>query len=81
MELRHRLERQLPHADDSADGCGERTGEQPLVVTLTNDATMASTAPAACENTYFSLPSFTGISATGGSATATTSPATDSWTS
>jgi hypothetical protein len=53
----------------------------PLVVTLTNDASMASTAPAACEDTYFSMPSFTGISATGGAATATTSPATDSWTS
>ena len=53
----------------------------PLVVTLTNDASMASSAPAACENTYFSMPSFAGVTATGGAATATTSPATDSWTS
>lgn len=53
----------------------------PLVVTMTNDATMASTAPAACESTYFSMPSLTGVSATGGAATATTSPATDGWTS
>lgn len=53
----------------------------PLVVTMTNDASMASSAPAACQNTYFSMPSFTGITATGGAATATTSPATDSWTS
>lgn len=53
----------------------------PLVVTMTNDATMASGAPAACENTYFSMPSLTGVTATGGAATATTSPATDSWTS
>ena len=53
----------------------------PLTVTLTNDASMATTAPAACANTYFSLPSFTGITATGGSGTATTSPATDAWTS
>jgi hypothetical protein len=53
----------------------------PLVVTMTNDATMASSAPAACENTYFSMPSLTGVTATGGAATATTSPATDSWTS
>jgi hypothetical protein len=53
----------------------------PLVVTMTNDASMASTAPAACENTYFSMPSLTGVAATGGAATATTSPATDSWTS
>ena len=53
----------------------------PLVVTLTNDASMASTTPAACANTYFSLPSFTGVTATGGAATSTTSPATDAWTS
>lgn len=53
----------------------------PLVVTMTNDATMASTAPAACEGTYFSMPSLTGVSATGGAATATSSPATDGWTS
>ena len=53
----------------------------PLSVTLTNDASMATTAPAACASTYFSLPSFTGVSATGGAGTATTSPATDAWTS
>jgi hypothetical protein len=53
----------------------------PLTVTMTNDATMGSSAPAACENTYFSMPSLTGITATGGAATATTSPATDGWTS
>ncbi len=53
----------------------------PLVVTLTNDAIMASTSPAACANTYFSLPSLTGVTATGGAATSTTSPATDAWTS
>ena len=53
----------------------------PLVVTFTNDASMSLTAPAACANTYFSMPSFTGISATGGAATVTTSPATSSWTS
>jgi hypothetical protein len=55
--------------------------DDPLVVTLTNDASMASSAPAACENTYFSMPSFTGVTAAGGAATATSSPATDSWTS
>lgn len=53
----------------------------PLVVTLTNDASMTTAAPSACANTYFSLPSLTGITATGGSGTSTTSPATDSWTS
>jgi hypothetical protein len=53
----------------------------PLAVTLTNDASMATTAPAACAATYFSLPSLTGVSATGGAGTATTSPATDAWTS
>jgi hypothetical protein len=53
----------------------------PLAVTLTNDASMGSTTPAACASTYFSLPSFTGVTATGGAATSTTTPATDSWTS
>lgn len=53
----------------------------PLTVTLTNDAAMATTAPAACENTFFSMPSLTGVTATGGSGTVTTSPATDGWTS
>jgi hypothetical protein len=53
----------------------------PLTVTFTNDASMAATAPAACANTYFSLPALTGVAATGGAATANTSPATDAWTS
>lgn len=50
-----------------------------LTVTMTNDASMASTTPAACVNTYFQMPALTGIAATGGAATATVSPATDSW--
>jgi hypothetical protein len=53
----------------------------PLAVTLTNDASMTASSPAACANTYFSLPSLTGITATGGAATSTTTPATDAWTS
>ena len=53
----------------------------PLTVTFTNDASMTAAAPSACENTYFSMPSLTGVTATGGAATATTSPVTDSWTS
>lgn len=53
----------------------------PLAVTLTNDASMGTSAPAACANTYFSMPSLTGVTATGGAATSTTTPATDSWTS
>lgn len=57
-----------------------KTGN-PLTVTFTNDAAMASTAPLACANTYFSMPAFTGVTATGGAATPTSSPATDSWTS
>jgi hypothetical protein len=52
-----------------------------LTVTLTNDASMTAAAPAACENTYFSMPSLTGVAATAGAGTATTSPATDAWTS
>jgi hypothetical protein len=53
----------------------------PLVVTLTNDALMATTSPAACANTYFSMPALTGVTATGGAATSTTTPATDAWIS
>jgi hypothetical protein len=53
----------------------------PLTVTLTNDASMLAAAPLACANTYFSMPSLTGITATGGAAVVTTSPATDAWTS
>ena len=52
----------------------------PLVVTLTNDALMTTSSPAACANTFFSMPSLTGVTATGGAATSTTSPATDAWT-
>jgi hypothetical protein len=52
-----------------------------LTVTFTNDASMTSAAPAACAATYFSMPALTGVTATGGAATPTTSPATDSWTS
>lgn len=52
-----------------------------LTVTLTNDASMTTSAPAACEAAYFSMPSLTGVVATGGTGTASTSPATDSWTS
>lgn len=51
-----------------------------LTVTLTNDAAMATSTPAACANTYFQMPALTGVTATGGAATATVSPATDSWT-
>ena len=53
----------------------------PLVVTLTNDASMATTAPLACAGAYFSMPSFTGVSATSATVAATTSPTTSSWTS
>jgi hypothetical protein len=53
----------------------------PLAVTLTNDASMGTTTPAACASTFFSMPSLTGVTATGGAATSTTTPATDSWTS
>ena len=52
-----------------------------LTVTFTNDASMGAASPAACESTFFSMPSLTGVTATGGAATATTSPATDAWTS
>jgi len=53
----------------------------PLVVTFTDDATMTSGAPAACASTYFEMPSLTGVTASAEQNGATTSPATDSWTS
>jgi hypothetical protein len=52
-----------------------------LVVTFTNDASMTLATPLACANTFFSMPSLTGVTATGGAATPTASPTTDSWTS
>lgn len=52
-----------------------------LTVTFTNDAAMGSSAPAACAGTYFRMPSLAGVTATGGAATPTTGPVTDSWTS
>lgn len=53
----------------------------PLVVTLTNDAAMGSSAPLACAATYFSMPSLTAIAASASTTNATTSPATGAWTS
>jgi len=53
----------------------------PLTVTLTNDASMTAAAPAACENTYFSMPSLTGVAASGGAGTVTSTPVVDAWTS
>jgi len=40
--------------------------DNPLVVTLTNDAFMGASAPLACANTYFSMPALTGITAPAG---------------
>lgn len=51
----------------------------PLVVTLTNAATMGSNAAAACEATWFAMPTLVGVTASGAAATATTGPATDSY--
>jgi hypothetical protein len=51
----------------------------PLTVTFSNAATMGASAPATCAGLFFSLPSLTGITATGGAATATTSPTTDTY--
>ena len=53
----------------------------PLTITLTNDASMTAAAPLACANTFFSMPSLTGIAATGGSATVTSTPVVGGWTS
>ncbi len=51
-----------------------------LTVTLTNDVAMGATSPSSCAGNYFMMPSFTGVTATGGAGTPTTSPATDAWT-
>jgi hypothetical protein len=53
----------------------------PLTVTLTNDALMALTAPSACQGTFFSMPALIGISATAGGTPVTTTPIADAWTS
>lgn len=52
-----------------------------LTVTMTNDVSMTSAAPLACAGTYFKLPALTGVTSTSTTASATTSPTTDSWTS
>ena len=57
------------------------SANDPLGVTLTGAASMGISAPLACAGSYFSMPSLTGLTATGGSATPTPTPATDGWTS
>ena len=52
-----------------------------LTMELDGDASMTVAAPAACENTYFSMPSLTGVAASAAGGTPTTSPVLDSWTS
>ena len=51
-------------------------------VTFTDDAAMSTTSPSACENTFFSMPSLTGISATSANhgTTPTSGTVTDYWT-
>jgi len=75
---RHERERSRPHDPVTVAAFGQPGN--PLTVTLTNDASMTAASPAACENTYFSMPSLAGIAASGGAAVATASPATDAWT-
>ncbi len=55
------------------------SADDPLVVTLTGAATMGTSSPSGCEGVYFSMPALTGVSATSGTGTPTTSPATDSY--
>jgi hypothetical protein len=71
------------HTLTSALTVGPQVGVTPgtLTVTLTNEASMGTASVAVCAATYFSMPSLTGVVATGGAGTATTSPATDGWTS
>ena len=81
LELLDGYERELSYLHHTAHRGASGQANNPLAVTLTNDASMTAASPAACANTYFSMPSITGITATGGAGTATISPATDSWTS
>lgn len=53
--------------------------DDPLVVTLSGAATMGASSPSGCEKAYFSMPAPTSATATGGAATPTTSPTTDSY--
>jgi hypothetical protein len=57
------------------------TSNDPLVVTLADEATMGISAPLACAGAYFLMPALAGITATGGSSVVTASPITDDWTS
>ena len=50
-----------------------------LTVTFTNEAFMTTSAPAPCAGVYFSMPSLSAIAATGGAASATSSPTTTGW--
>ena len=81
--LRHEIQPLTKQkAIDALTVAANGKANNPLTVTLTDDASMALSAPLACANTYFSMPSLTGITATGGgTGAATTSPATDGWTS
>lgn len=49
----------------------------PLTVTLDDYASMATTSPATCENTFFQMPSLGGVTATAGGSPVTASPAAD----
>ena len=53
----------------------------PLTVTFIDDASMTVASPAACSDTYFSMPAMTGVVATNGATTITMSPTIDSWSS
>jgi hypothetical protein len=57
------------------------TRNDPLTVTLTDAAFMENRAPVACASTYFLMPPLTSLTATGGSALVTSTPAVDGWTS
>ena len=81
MELRHGRLGKLHNLTTALVVGASGNPNNPLTVTLTSDASMATTAPAACENTFFSMPALTGVTASAGSGTVTTSPATDGWTS
>jgi archaellum component FlaG (FlaF/FlaG flagellin family) len=51
-----------------------------LTVTLANDITMATNAPASCRSNWFKMPALIDVTATAGAGTETPSPATSGWT-
>lgn len=57
------------------------SGGATLIVTMTNDVSMTTSAPLACASTFFKMPALMSVTATSDTAAGTASPATDFWNS